>query len=244
MSVLHRWHRACQAVTYTPYGASPAAMMQGFTGQLCEHRGVYLLGNGYRAYNPVLMRFQSPDKLSPFGDGGVGAYGYCKGDPINYVDRTGHVRGAPKAQKILPVLREEWLSLDPKLFRATKEFKKDVVRHYGKVKKLKEYSADLLGMPGQEPDFENSRVWAVGADDHLTSMKYHLDYRLLVQEPKLEARRLALRELFHNDDQRILLYENAVNERKELRKAYGPGPANNILHVLSDLGTRLRDTFS
>ncbi|EGH35731.1 hypothetical protein PSYJA_44541, partial [Pseudomonas syringae pv. japonica str. M301072] len=37
--------------------------------------GHYLLGNGYRAFNPVLMRFNSPDSLSPFGEGGVNAYG-------------------------------------------------------------------------------------------------------------------------------------------------------------------------
>lgn len=51
--------------------------------------GHYLLGNGYRAFNPVLMRFNSPDGLSPFGRGGVNAYAYCQGDPINRVDPTG-----------------------------------------------------------------------------------------------------------------------------------------------------------
>ncbi|WP_369788458.1 RHS repeat-associated core domain-containing protein [Rouxiella sp. WC2420] len=29
------------------------------------------LGNGYRAYNPILMRFNSPDSWSPFGEGGL-----------------------------------------------------------------------------------------------------------------------------------------------------------------------------
>jgi RHS repeat-associated protein len=53
--------------------------------------GWYLLGNGYRAYNPRLMRFHSPDSWSPFGGGGLNAYMYCVGDPINRVDPTGHV---------------------------------------------------------------------------------------------------------------------------------------------------------
>ncbi|RMV11327.1 hypothetical protein ALP17_02676, partial [Pseudomonas savastanoi] len=48
------------------------------------------MGNGYRAYNPVLMRFNSPDSLSPFGKGGMNAYAYCAGDPVNRSDPTGH----------------------------------------------------------------------------------------------------------------------------------------------------------
>lgn len=53
--------------------------------------GHYLLGNGYRAYNPVLMRFNRPDNLNPFGEGGLNAYAYCAGDPVNRSDPTGHI---------------------------------------------------------------------------------------------------------------------------------------------------------
>jgi RHS repeat-associated protein len=78
---------------YTPYGYRPAqdtAPSLGFTGQLPERAlGWYLLGNGHRAYNPVLMRFHSADRLSPFGAGGFNAYAYCHGDPINFHDRSG-----------------------------------------------------------------------------------------------------------------------------------------------------------
>lgn len=63
----------------------------GFCGQFHEPAsGWQILGNGYRAYNPVLMRFHSPDSLSPFAAGGFNAYAYCRGDPVNLADPQGH----------------------------------------------------------------------------------------------------------------------------------------------------------
>ena len=81
-------------VVYSPYGYSrsldTAGALVGFNGELPEAiTGHYLLGNGYRAYNPVLMRFNSPDSLSPFSKGGINAYAYCSGDPVNKQDPTG-----------------------------------------------------------------------------------------------------------------------------------------------------------
>ncbi|EPJ83955.1 MULTISPECIES: RHS repeat-associated core domain-containing protein [Pseudomonas] len=81
-------------LAYTPYGHRPAEngllSLLGFNGERPDPvTGHYLLGNGYRAFNPVLMRFNSPDNLSPFGEGGLNAYGYCEGDPINKSDSTG-----------------------------------------------------------------------------------------------------------------------------------------------------------
>ncbi|MBV7574071.1 type IV secretion protein Rhs [Pseudomonas sp. PDM32] len=81
---------------YSPYGHRPAEgglfSLLGFNGEpLDPLTGLYLLGNGYRAYSPALMRFLSPDSLSPFGAGGLNPYAYCAGDPINRMDPTGHV---------------------------------------------------------------------------------------------------------------------------------------------------------
>lgn len=83
------------ASAYSPYGerAAPAAdRYPGFNGQRSEAQtGWYLLGNGYRAFNPAFRRFHSPDNFSPFGGGGLNPYVYCLGDPINFTDPTGHL---------------------------------------------------------------------------------------------------------------------------------------------------------
>lgn len=95
-SVLHRTRPALnQTMTYDPYGHHQATDdlhgAQGFNGQQPdEMTGHYLLGQGYRAFNPVLMRFNSPDNKSPFGSGGINVYTYCQGDPINKRDDDGH----------------------------------------------------------------------------------------------------------------------------------------------------------
>jgi len=90
-----------QPVTHTPYGHRPLASgllsLLGFNGERPDPvTGCYLLGNGYRAFNPVLMRFNSPDSWSPFGKGGLNAYAYCVGDPVNQADPTGHFSFFPK----------------------------------------------------------------------------------------------------------------------------------------------------
>lgn len=80
---------------YTAFGHSAnlpsIRTLQGFNGELIDRAlGAYQLGLGYRTYSPGLMRFQSPDSLSPFGKGGINCYIYCGGDPVNYTDPTGH----------------------------------------------------------------------------------------------------------------------------------------------------------
>lgn len=81
---------------YTPYGYRPNSAFEtsylGFNSQLADAMtGHYPLGSGHRFYNPVLMRFNRADRLSPFAEGGVNSYAYCGGDPINRYDPSGNV---------------------------------------------------------------------------------------------------------------------------------------------------------
>ncbi|MDN4546485.1 RHS repeat-associated core domain-containing protein [Pseudomonas sp. C32] len=83
-------------LAYSPYGhrhpGNGLLSLLGFNGERPDPvTGWYLLGNGYRAFNPVLMRFNSPDSWSPFGEGGFNGYGYCAGEPVNRVDPSGHM---------------------------------------------------------------------------------------------------------------------------------------------------------
>lgn len=109
-----------QQLSYTAYGFLPGMARNGqlaFNGQLLV-RGVqgYLLGNGHRLYSPALMRFNSPDSLSPFGRGGINAFAYCGGDPVNFSDPAGTNRFA-KYQAVFEPLFRYLQSSDRKQYR-------------------------------------------------------------------------------------------------------------------------------
>lgn len=91
-------HRA-----YSPYGTGNelSESSLAFCGELRDPLTCsYPLGNGHRHYKPSIMRFHTPDTLSPFGDGGLNAYAYCVGDPVNHSDPTGQ----KPEDYVLPVL--------------------------------------------------------------------------------------------------------------------------------------------
>ncbi|KAG5821601.1 hypothetical protein H9Q74_000030 [Fusarium xylarioides] len=81
-------------LSYTPYGFSKESPAIGFNGQWRDPvTGWYHLGNGYRVYNPSLMRFHAPDSWSPFVSNEINPYAYCLGDPVNNTDPSGHMTG-------------------------------------------------------------------------------------------------------------------------------------------------------
>lgn len=82
---------------YTAFGhALPGVAAVAFNGERPEPTaGHYILGHGYRAYSPILMRFERSDDASPFGEGGINSYAYCAAEPINHTDPSGRVRVVP-----------------------------------------------------------------------------------------------------------------------------------------------------
>lgn len=81
-----------RAYSYAPYGFRSLTCgrrdLLGFNGELQEYfTRYYMLGNGHRGLHQHV--FLSPDGLSPFGKGGINAYAYSSGDPINYIDPSG-----------------------------------------------------------------------------------------------------------------------------------------------------------
>ena len=93
-SIMH----TTRVTAYTPYGyfdTTRHLSILGFNGQARDvMTGCDFLGKGKRAFNSGLMRFNSPDRQSPFGPGGINGYGYCSCDPINYTDPSGNMRRA------------------------------------------------------------------------------------------------------------------------------------------------------
>jgi RHS repeat-associated protein len=84
---------SARMATYSPHGFRSGDEMQaqpGFAGERQDELTGWYMPGSYRPYDPVLMSFLSPDSESPFGAGGLNAYAYCAGDPINNVDPDGH----------------------------------------------------------------------------------------------------------------------------------------------------------
>ncbi|MDA0911405.1 MAG: RHS repeat-associated core domain-containing protein [Proteobacteria bacterium] len=86
---------------YSPYGietdldqsTTKAKNAQGFDGQRMDKAtGYQFLGNGYRAYNPILHRFMQMDDISysPFGKGGINGYVFGNNNPVMNFDPSGH----------------------------------------------------------------------------------------------------------------------------------------------------------
>jgi len=131
-------------ISYTPYGHRPTESgwlsLLGFNGERPDPvTGLYLLGNGYRAFNPALMRFNSPDRdsFSPFGRGGLNPYCYCLGDPINLMDKNGH-------NPIVKVMSSPLIFRKVTLFDETTTWFEEITRPDGSLISLLEKFDDTM----------------------------------------------------------------------------------------------------
>jgi len=105
-SLLRLAPEAITTASYLPYGYALDPATVAFHGEYFDPISrSYPLGAGYRSLFPTLRRFSSPDNLSPFDRGGINAYAFVSGDPINFHDPSAHARGlahlhVPKNPKI------------------------------------------------------------------------------------------------------------------------------------------------
>ncbi|WP_350156233.1 RHS repeat-associated core domain-containing protein [Pseudomonas kurunegalensis] len=96
VSSVHLPH-AVRNINYTVYGYAKqhvnSPQIKGFNGySLDAFTNLYHLGQGRRSLSTALLRFTSPDRLSPFSKGGINSYCYCHGDPVNFRDPNGTSR--------------------------------------------------------------------------------------------------------------------------------------------------------
>lgn len=104
---------------FTPFGYGPPLcnVHMAFVGEVLDPASsAYLLGNGRRAYSPLLMRFRSPDPLSPMGAGGTNCYAYCANDPVNFTDPSGHAPLRPRSVSSQPPLAQHYAARSASAF--------------------------------------------------------------------------------------------------------------------------------
>ncbi len=149
------WH------SYTCYGFAEytSSVSSGFCSYLLDTPSrSYILGNGYRLYNPTMMRFASADGESPFAHGGKNAYCYCGGDPVNRLDGSGRSwsnalvykraelipnRNAISTEQLRALKKIKIAKLSPTFkakFRATRSTKIDKT-DYAEIAPLVEYES-------------------------------------------------------------------------------------------------------
>lgn len=182
-TVIAAWGAECTHVQiYTPYGFSRVDTMltsAAYAGAWRDSAsGNYSLGAGRRFMSPVLQRFLSPDDFSPFGSGGVNAYAYCEGDPINNFDPSG--RAKEQIRMASASLRKKQVDV---IFNPKEHPNISVLRDY-----LEDPEPASLGMSssrsglrslrfGYRSDFINFRPisFEVNYDDRLSIHGYKLD---------------------------------------------------------------------
>ncbi|WP_173890722.1 MULTISPECIES: RHS repeat domain-containing protein [Pseudomonas] len=110
-SVIAEYHLGeLRKLSYGAYGSLPeseqaaAKGLLRFNGELATTAlGWYLLGRGYRVYNERIRRFHSPDSLTVFDGGDINPYSYCRNDPVNFRDPSGHEGESSSGRRRSPV---------------------------------------------------------------------------------------------------------------------------------------------
>lgn len=184
--------QAGSAHAYAPYGHNPTARsasgLAAFNGERLEPASqLYLLGN-YRLYSTTLRRFLSADSLSPFEAGGLNAYAYCSGDPINYTDPSGHMLGTkifkPKTADYYKAKRERLIQ-EGNLKMQRRNQLADRVNAANQIDKNRHQLYEASGKPSQ-------RNWISDHLDEISSLDKEFDkIKSKVREADTKYQKLA-----------------------------------------------------
>lgn len=167
---------------YSPYGffcGGPEYPLLHFDGEAWDGWSAsYPLGKGKRFYRPKLMRFTTPDNLSPFRAGGVNAYAYCKGDPVNFTDPSGMMR-------TLKSLAQQALKKQGVISKRSKKILRTI--------ELDEWAPPSRSSPELEAEYHQRRHQGMSADEIASA------YPHLKASYKKYSRQTALMSLFGGD---------------------------------------------
>lgn len=207
MSVLYHFHQRQETFTYGPYGTRSTATLSrallGFNGQALECLDSYLLGIGYRDYYPKWMRFRSPDSSSPFGEGGLNAYGYCEGDPVNYADPLGH---SPK-QRAKAYMASTGLELTT--LKNIRKYWKETFRLEKKTIGVKNNRDSLAATPEMKEKSPNLKTKYLSDGVKFDMVGSRLNFRKLRQENH-EGKRKSLLEANNLTEEGAAPYDSAA----------------------------------
>jgi len=159
------------------------------------------------------MRFYSPDTLSPFEKGGVNAYCYCEGDPINNSDPTGRVKTG--------------LTAEFKRLNIPKVFKFGVKRYFKENPDKTSYHLGI-GEAGYSIDkaadgqFRVSKISGLGATLEKLQKSSALSAGLSADNAYLEAENSRLVKMVQTLEYRI----NELEEQRHLPKPLHPLPSS------------------
>jgi len=180
----HSRRHSTHALAYTAYGHSKpphsTAPLMGFTGQRYDDlTNCYLLGNGYRGFNPQMMRFLSPDSFSPFKNRTLNAYGYCMGDPINRHDPSGHIWG-----KIKDSIGRLGASTTAPSKKTKPDYHEDATTALKTNAELKEKYGYILEHPNAEPKHFKAIAKIPELDNQFTKANDHATNQRKKFEPE------------------------------------------------------------
>lgn len=205
------------AIAYSPYGYRPPEngllSLLGFNGERPDPvTGHYHLGNGYRQFNPVLMRFNSPDSWSPFGKGGLNAYVYCVGDPVNFSDPTGHMlKGkGPIVAPAAATKSKNLIKQKAKLLKKIDELEKKEVETIKNLRAIDENLSKLGDLPPSHKTkrFNLDRLTEIQKEQEKQKVEYSDAFTLEEQKSHLEFEK-------HHTKQQIV---KTVNSAKSIVK--------------------------